>query len=73
MCVNDAMGDRASEVMALRASESKTVASAAADFLSWWRDSFRRTGALLDSPQDDAAREYLRYIQSQFDAGDPGE
>jgi HK97 family phage prohead protease len=59
--------DRASEVMALRARKGKSLASASVDLLEWLHDDMRRLRTVLDSPQDDAAREYLRFIQSQMD------
>lgn len=55
---------RASEVMALRAAKGKSLASTSADLLEWFYDDMRRLRTVLDSPQDDAAREYLRFIQS---------
>ncbi len=70
---NDDLGERASEVMALRATKGKSIAAASADLLEWWHESQRRTGTLLDSPQDDAAREYLRFIESQINREDLGE
>lgn len=55
---------RASEVMALRAKKGKSLASASIKRLEWLYDSMRDLRSLLDTPTDDAAREYLRYIQS---------
>lgn len=64
MVVNAQLRERASEVMALRAKKGKSVAAASADYLEWWYDEMSQARTVLDSPQDDAAREYLRFIQS---------
>lgn len=63
---------RASEVMALRAKKGKSLASASIKRLEWLYDEMRDLRALLDTPTDDAAREYLRYIQS-LQQNPPGE
>ena len=78
MVVNATLRKRASEVMALRAKKGKSVAAASADLLEWWYDEMRKSRAVLDSPQDDAAREYLRFLRSlhpeqDTDADTPGE
>jgi hypothetical protein len=59
-----ALLDRASDVMALRAPKGKSLASASIDLLEWLYDDLRRLRTVLDSPQDDAAREYARFVQS---------
>jgi hypothetical protein len=59
-----ALLDRASEVMALRAPKGKSLASASVDLLEWLYDDLRRLRTVLDSPQDDAAREYARFVSS---------
>jgi hypothetical protein len=59
-----ALLDRASDVMALRAAKGKSLASASIDLLEWLYDDLRRLRTVLDSPQDDAAREYVRYVHS---------
>jgi hypothetical protein len=58
--------DRAQEVVALRAQKGKgkALASASVDLLDWIHDDLRRLKSLIDSPQDDLAREFVRYIQS---------
>lgn len=71
LAVNAALRNRASEVMALRAKKGKSMASASADLLEWWFDEMRQARTVLDSPQDDAAREYLRFIQSIQNPGEP--
>jgi phage head maturation protease len=71
LVVNDQLIHRASEVMALRAKKGKSVAADAAEFMEWWYRKQRKAGVLINSPQDEAAREYLRFIQSLQD--EPGE
>lgn len=73
VAVNIALTNRASEVLALRATKGKSLGSASADLLEWWFDTMRKARTVLDSPQDDAAREYLRFIQSiqDQDTGEP--
>jgi hypothetical protein len=62
--------DRASEVMALRAAKGKSLAATSMDVLEWLYDEMRRLRSVLDSPQDDAAREYVRFVHSQQSRGD---
>lgn len=70
LVVNRNLRKRASEVMALRAKKGKSLAAASVDLLEWWYDEIRQSRTVLDSPQDDAAREYLRFIQQQFTNGE---
>jgi hypothetical protein len=56
--------DRTAEVMALRRRKGKALAATSVDVLEWIHDDMRRLKSLLDSPGDDAAREYARFIQS---------
>lgn len=70
LVVNRLLRKRASEVMALRARKGKSLAAASVDLLEWWYDEIRQSRTVLDSPQDDAAREYLRFIQQQFTTGE---
>jgi len=70
LVVNTGLRKRASEVMALRARKGKSVASASADLLEWWSDEMRESRAVLDSPQEDAIREYLRFLQQQQQSTD---
>jgi hypothetical protein len=56
--------ERTSEVMALRRSKGKALAATSVDVLEWIHDDLRGLRTLLDSPGDDAAREYVRFIQS---------
>lgn len=62
--------DRTSEVMALRRSKGKALAATSVDVLEWVYDDMRRLRTLLDSPGDDAAREYARFVQSLQQSGD---
>jgi hypothetical protein len=71
LVVNAAVRSRASEVMALRAVKGKSMGASSADLLEWWFDEMRLARTVLDSPQDDAAREYLRFIQSTQPTGEP--
>lgn len=64
LVVNDQLITRASEVMALRAKKGKSVAAESAELMEFWYRKQRRAGAIINSPQDEAAREYARYIQS---------
>lgn len=70
LVVNRQLRKRASEVMALRAKKGKSLAAASVDLLEWWYEEQRLSRAVLDSPQDEAAREYLRFISSQFNPGE---
>jgi hypothetical protein len=60
----DSLIVRTSEVMALRRSKGKAIAPQTVDTLEWVYDDMRRLRALLDSPQEDADREYARFVQS---------
>jgi HK97 family phage prohead protease len=61
---------RTGEVMALRRSKGKAIASSTVDVLEWVGDSQRKLRGLLDSPQEDADREYARFIREQLTTGD---
>lgn len=60
----DSLIARTSEVMALRRSKGKAIAPQTVDTLEWVYDDMRRLRTLLDSPQEDADREYARFVQS---------
>ncbi len=60
----DSLISRTSEVMALRRSKGKAIAPQTVDTLEWVYDDMRRLRTLLDSPQEDADREYARFVQS---------
>ena len=53
---------RTSEVMALRRSRGKAISPATVDVLEWVYDDMKALRSLLDSPQEDADREYARFI-----------
>jgi hypothetical protein len=75
LAVNAELRKRASEVMALRARKGKSLASASSDLLEWWSDEMKESRAVLDSPQADAMREYLRAVERELfsDTEDAGE
>jgi hypothetical protein len=58
----DSLIVRTSEVMALRRSKGKAISASTVDVLEWVHDGTRRLRALLDSPQEDADREYVRFV-----------
>jgi hypothetical protein len=60
----DAFLERGSEVMALRRSKSKTISADSVEILNWIFDGMKSMRVLLDTPQEDAAREYARYVQA---------
>jgi hypothetical protein len=66
----DRLIERTSEVMALRRAKGKAIAASTVDVLEWVGDSTRKLRSLLDSPQEDADREYARYVQSLHITGD---
>lgn len=54
---------RAQEVVALRASKNrKRLSGASTESLMWLGDSLRDIQAILDTPAEDAAREYIRHV-----------
>jgi hypothetical protein len=61
---------RTSEVMALRREKGKAISASTVDILNWVHDDMRALRALLDSPQDDADREFARYVASQLRTGE---
>ena len=54
---------RAQEIMRLRAGRGKGMAAATVQLVDWLHDEMRDFRAMVDTPQEDAAREYLRYIR----------
>lgn len=62
----DRLVARTGEVMALRRSKGKAIAASTVDVLEWVGDSQRKLRSLLDSPQEDADREYARFIREQL-------
>lgn len=61
---------RTSEVMALRRSKGKAISASTVDVLEWVYDGTKRLRALLDTPQEDAEREYARFIRQQLLTGE---
>ncbi len=61
--------DSASRVVALRAAKGKSLSKVNAEYLDWLDEDLmamhRRLRSFIDSPDDDAAREYLRYVALQ--------
>lgn len=66
----EALINRTSEVMALRREKGKAISASIVDTLNWVHDDMRALRALLDTPQDDADREYARYVASQLRTGE---
>jgi HK97 family phage prohead protease len=66
----DRLVARTGEVMALRRSKGKAIAASTVDVLEWVGDSQRKLRGLLDSPQEDADREYARFIREQLMTGE---
>lgn len=62
----DSLIARASEVVALRRSKGKALAAVSSMQLEWLFDGMKALRVLLDTPQDDAAREFARYIQQML-------
>jgi hypothetical protein len=60
----DGLLERGQEVMALRRSKGKAMAAESVELLEWVFDGLKAFRVLLDTPQEDAAREYARYVQS---------
>jgi hypothetical protein len=63
LAANDSLIGRASDVMAMRSTKGKGMAPTTALLLEWHRDSFRDLCALVDTPNEDAAREYVRFVR----------
>lgn len=61
---------RTSEVMALRRSKGKAISASTVDVLEWVYDGTKRLRALLDTPQEDAEREYARFVRQQLLTGE---
>jgi HK97 family phage prohead protease len=73
LVVNDQLIHRASEVVALRAKTGKSVAAEAAELMEWWYRKQRKAGSIINSPQDEAAQEYLRFIRLLHEHDNPGD
>lgn len=66
----DRLVARTGEVMALRRSKGKAIAAPTVLILEWVGDSNRKLRSLLDSPQEDADREFARFIAAQLLTGE---
>jgi hypothetical protein len=53
--------ERAEEIHTLRTSKGRTMSSGSVELLEWVDDELRRLKALIDTPQEDMAREYVRF------------
>lgn len=52
---------RAQEIHAIRAEKGRTMSSTSVEMLEWLDDDMRRLKALIDTPQEDLAREFIRF------------
>jgi len=66
----DSLIVRTSEVMALRRSKGKALAAHSVDLLEWIYEDTRALRSLLDTPQEEAEREFARFIASQMSTGE---
>lgn len=66
----DALLERGQEVMALRRSKGKAMAAESVELLEWVFDGLKAFRVLLDTPQEDAAREFARFVQHRLLHGD---
>lgn len=57
--------ESASRVGALRAAKGKTLSRVNSDLLEWLYDELRGLRTQIDSPGDDLAREYVRFVATQ--------
>lgn len=64
----DSLLERGTEVMALRRSKGKAMAAESVELLEWVFDGLKAFRVLLDTPQEDAAREYARFVQSLLES-----
>lgn len=64
----DSLLERGTEVMALRRSKGKALAADSVELLEWVFDGLKAFRVLLDTPQEDAAREYARFVQSLLES-----
>ena len=54
--------ERAEAVHSLRASKGRTMSAASVELLEWLDGDIRRLKALIDTPQEDLAREATRFV-----------
>lgn len=64
MVVVSEVVESAERVGALRAEKGKTLSRVNAEYLDWLRDGLKRLDFLLNSPEDDMAREYAQFVAS---------
>lgn len=57
-----AVNERIAEVSASRASKGKSLTHAQRELIGWLADELARTKALLNTPTDEAAREFARFV-----------
>lgn len=60
-----ALNDRMTEVGASRASRGKGFTRVQVELIGWLADELKRTQSLLDTPGDEALREYARFVALQ--------
>lgn len=58
--------ERAEAVHVLRASKGRTMSAASIELLEWLDGDIRRLKALIDTPQEDMAREHTRFMLMQM-------
>lgn len=62
----DAVVARAAEVMAIRGTKGKNLGGMTVERLEWLYDGMRSVKRLIDTPQEDAAAEYLRFVRDNI-------
>lgn len=62
----DMLVKRAAEVMATRATKGKALGGMTVERLEWLYDGMREVKRLIDSPAQDAAAEYLRFVRDNI-------
>jgi hypothetical protein len=71
LAANDSLIGRASDVMAMRSTKGKGMAPTTALLMEWHRDSMRDLSALVDTPNEDAAREFVRFVRDNMSEDKP--
>lgn len=62
----DTVVKRAADVMAMRGTKGKALGGLAVERLEWLYDGMRSVKRLIDTPQEDAAAEYLRFVRDNI-------
>jgi hypothetical protein len=57
--------ESAERVVALRAEKGKTLSQVNSELLVWMNEDMRRLKSLIDTPQEDLAREFVRFLSIQ--------